>query len=142
MSCGRQASDAARSPQPAGSTQVLWGLGRAFSGGADVAWVTDELDRPERIARVLTARARWDLAGGATGMVAFGVLGWAAGLATAIVVSGAVMALLGLFVAARFTEDNFTPRASSVGARRCRSSGADSPSRAATTRSCSCSPRQ
>lgn len=90
-------------------TQVLWGLGWAFSTGADVAWVTDEFDQPDRIARVLTARARWDLLGGATGMVAVGVLGWAAGLATAIVVAGAAMALLGVFVAARFTEDNFTP---------------------------------
>jgi MFS family permease len=90
-------------------TQVLWGLGWAFSTGADVAWITDELDRPERIARVLTARARWDLLGGATGMVLFGALGWAAGLATAIVVSGTAMALLGLFVAARFGEDNFIP---------------------------------
>ena len=90
-------------------TQVLWGLGWAFSTGADVAWVTDELDRPDRIARVLTARARRELVGGATGLVAFGVLGWAAGLATAIVVSGAAMAVLGLFVAAKFAEDNFTP---------------------------------
>jgi MFS transporter, DHA3 family, tetracycline resistance protein len=90
-------------------TQVFWGLGWAFSTGADVAWVTDELDRPDRIARVLTARARWDLAGGASGMVAFGVLGWAFGLATAIVVTGAGMALLGLFVASRFGEGNFTP---------------------------------
>lgn len=90
-------------------TQVLWGLGWAFSTGADVAWVTDELDRPGVIARLLTARARWDLLGGATGMVAFGVLGWMSGLATAVVASGAAMALLGLFVAARFTEDNFIP---------------------------------
>jgi MFS family permease len=91
------------------ATQVLWGLGWAFSTGADVAWVTDELDRPGRIARVLTARARWDLLGGATGMVAFGVFGWAIGLARAIVVSGAAMALVGLFVVARFSEDNFVP---------------------------------
>ena len=90
-------------------TQVLWGLGWAFLTGADVAWVTDELDQPQRIARVLTASARWDLAGGATGMVAFGVLGWATSLATAIVVSGVAMAVLGLFVAARFTERNFIP---------------------------------
>ena len=48
-------------------TQVLWGLGWAFSGGADVAWLTDEVDRPDRIARVLTVRARRDLLGGATG---------------------------------------------------------------------------
>src|SRR5215217_6868044 len=90
-------------------TQVLWGLGWSFSSGADVAWVTDELDRPDRIARVLTARARWDLLGGVTGLVAFAVLGRAAGLATAIVVSGAAMAVLGLFVAVRFTEEKFVP---------------------------------
>src|SRR5256885_13166372 len=90
-------------------TQVLWGLGWAFLTGADVAWVTDELDQPQRIARVLTASARWDLAGGATGMVAFGVLGWATSLATAIVVSGVAMAVLGLFVAAQFPERNFIP---------------------------------
>jgi len=61
-------------------TQVLWALGWACSGGADVAWVTDELGRPGQIARVLAARA-----------------------------SGAAMALLGIFVAVRFPEDNFTP---------------------------------
>lgn len=90
-------------------TQVLWGLGWAFFNGADIAWVTDELDRPELIARVLTASSRWSLVGAATGMVVFGLLGWAAGLATAIVVSGVAMALLALFVATRFTEHNFTP---------------------------------
>ena len=87
-------------------TQVLWGLGWSFSTGADVAWVTDELDRPDRIARVLTVRARRDLLGQATGIVAFGALGWAVGLATAIVVSGVAMALLGVFVAVRFTESS------------------------------------
>jgi len=91
------------------ATQVLWGLGWAFSGGADVAWLSDELGRPDRVARVLAARARRDLAGGATGLVVFGALGWAAGLAAAIVVSGTAMALLGAFVAARFAEDNFVP---------------------------------
>ena len=91
-------------------TQVSWGLGWAFLIGADVAWITDELAQPHRIARVLTAGTRWGLVGGATGMVAFGVLGWATGLATAIVVSGVGMALLGLFVAMQFTERTFIPR--------------------------------
>jgi predicted MFS family arabinose efflux permease len=77
--------------------------------GADVAWITDELAQPQRTAQVLMASARWGLAGGAMGMVAFGVLGWATSLATAIVVSGVGMAVLGLFVAARFTERNFIP---------------------------------
>ncbi|MGP4101037.1 MFS transporter [Nonomuraea sp. KM90] len=116
-------------------TQVLWGLGWALSAGADVAWLTDELTGPDRaagrpagdparrpagrpagdpagpdgIARVLAAAARWELAGGAAGMVVFGVLGWAAGLWVAIVVSGAGVALAGLYVAARFTERGFTP---------------------------------
>jgi MFS family permease len=91
-------------------TQVLWGLGWALLIGADVAWITDELAQPQRIARVLTAGTSFGLVGGATGMVAFGVLGWATGLATAMVVSGVGMALLGLFVAAQFTERTFIPR--------------------------------
>jgi len=90
-------------------TQVLWGLGWGFSSGADVAWVTDEFDQTDRIDRVLTARARWELAGGATGMVGFGLLGWATSLAAAIVVSGMAMGLLGLGVAVWFREQNFTP---------------------------------
>src|SRR5690349_950358 len=76
-------------------TQVLWGLGWAFLIGADVAWITDELAQPKLIARVLTAGTSFGLVGGATGMVAFGVLAWATGLATAMVVSGVGMALLG-----------------------------------------------
>ena len=90
-------------------TQVLWGLGWAFSTGADVAWVTDESNRPSQIATVLTVRARWDLVGGAVGMVAFGLLGWAMGLGPAIVVSGSAMALVGVSVAINFTESNFVP---------------------------------
>jgi MFS family permease len=93
------------------ATQVLWGIGWGFSSGADVAWITDELGQPGRIARVLTARARWDSIGSAAGMAAFGALGWAAGLAAATVASGVGIALVGVFVAARFAEDNFTPAA-------------------------------
>ena len=91
-------------------TQVMWGLGWAFVIGADVAWITDELAQPHRIARVLTAGTSFGLVGGATGMVAFGVLAWATGLATAMAVSGVGMALLGLFVAAQFTERTFMLR--------------------------------
>jgi MFS family permease len=90
-------------------TQVLWGLGWAFLNGADVAWLNDELDAPDRIARVLTASARWELLGGAVGMVVFGALGWALSLAAAVVVAGAGMAVLGVFVALRFPERAVTP---------------------------------
>lgn len=58
---------------------------------------------------MLAARARWELTGGGTGVIAFGLLGWAVGLPAAIVASGAAIALLGVFVAVRFPEDNFTP---------------------------------
>src|SRR5919199_1386448 len=88
-------------------TQILWGLGWAFLNGADSAWLSDELNDPQRIARVLTASARWGLAGGASGMIALGLLAWATSLATAIVVSGVAMALLALCVTVRFKERNF-----------------------------------
>ncbi len=91
------------------ATQILWGLGWAFMSGADVAWVTDELDQPTRIARVLTARGRWEQIGAVTGMVGFGAFGWATGLATSIVVSGVAMVALAVFVLVRFTEHHFTP---------------------------------
>jgi len=89
--------------------QMLWGFGWTFSSGADVAWVTDELDDPLRIDRVLTARARWQQYGAAVGMVGFGVLAWRTDLSTAIVVAGSMMVLLGLYVVVRFTEHEFEP---------------------------------
>ncbi|MGA7669137.1 MAG: MFS transporter [Nitrolancea sp.] len=88
-------------------TQVLWGIGWGFSSGADVAWITDELDQPNRIDRVLTARARWELIGGAAGMVLFGLLAWATSLAFSTVSSGIAMALAGLYVVLTFSEDHF-----------------------------------
>ena len=90
-------------------TQMLWGLGWTFSSGAEVAWLTDELDQPDRVAGVLTAGARWQQVGATLGMVGFGSLAWATDLGTAIVASGLAMMMLGLFVAARFPERRFTP---------------------------------
>ena len=90
-------------------TQLFWGLGGTFLSGADVAWITDELDEPDRISTVLIRRARWDQVGAAGGVIGFGVLAWATDLATAVLVAGSGMILLGLFVALRFTERNFTP---------------------------------
>ena len=90
-------------------SQALAGLGWAFSSGADVAWVTDELDRPDVIDRVLAARARWDVLGAAAGLFAFGALAWLTDLGTSVVVSGVAMAGLGGLVAVRFPERRFTP---------------------------------
>lgn len=46
-------------------TQMLWGLSWTFASGADVAWVTDELDRPEKISGVLVRSGRAQLTGAA-----------------------------------------------------------------------------
>ncbi len=90
-------------------SQCLWGLGWAFSSGADVAWLTDELDRPDVIDRVLVAQARWDLIGTSIGIVSFGMLAWVSTLSTAIIVAGVAMVLLGLVAVARWPETGFTP---------------------------------
>lgn len=101
-------------------SQCLWGLGWAFSSGADVAWMTDELDRPDIIDRVLVAQARWDLLGTPIGILSFAALAWSTTLSTAIVSSGVAMVLLGLGVVARWPETGFVP---SVAGRRWRESG-------------------
>ena len=89
------------------ATQVLWALGWAFSGGADVAWLTDEFDGQGPIDPVLARSLRLQWVGGAIGMLAFGIFGWAISLPAAIVVSGAGMALLGIEVAVQFRERKF-----------------------------------
>ena len=73
-------------------TQVLWGLGWAFSGGADVAWLTDELAQPGRIARVLAARS---IVGGLALLVAAKT----AGMSATFIASGALIACVGALIA-------------------------------------------
>lgn len=94
------------------ATQMIWGLAWTFSSGADVAWLTDELDQPGRVGRVLTAAARWEQIGAATGLVAFGGLAGIAGLSSAVVAAGVAMLVLGVYVVARFSERRFAPRMS------------------------------
>jgi MFS family permease len=91
------------------ATQMLWGVGWTFVSGADVAWVTDELARPDRIAAVLTARARWEQLGAVGGLVGFGLLALAIGRGAAMVVAGVAMIVLGGYVVVRFTEHGFVP---------------------------------
>lgn len=91
------------------AAQVLWGVGWTFSSGADVAWITDELDGAAPIDRILTARARVQQYGAAIGMVVFGAVAWTTTLSAAIVAGGVGMLLLGAYVVVAFTEQHFTP---------------------------------
>ncbi|MGH2599639.1 MAG: MFS transporter [Dehalococcoidia bacterium] len=91
------------------ATQMLWGIAWTFASGADIAWATDELNRPERTAGLLAAQARWQQLGAASGMLGLGALAWATDRSAAMVTAGVMMALLGLYVVARFPERHFTP---------------------------------
>ncbi|HEV7720150.1 MAG TPA: hypothetical protein VGO60_02650 [Iamia sp.] len=88
--------------------QCLWGLGWALSSGADVAWITDELDDPDGIDGVLVAQARRELAGAVAGVAVAGVMAWATHREVVIVGAGVAMAAMGATVA-RWPETGFVP---------------------------------
>jgi MFS family permease len=83
---------------PVVATQMLWGLSWTLASGADVAWVTDELDEPARISVVLLQSGRAQLTGAAAGMMGVGALAWLTHRGTAMVLAGAAMLLLALYV--------------------------------------------
>jgi MFS family permease len=93
---------------PLVATQMLWGLSWTLASGADVAWITDELDEPARIAFVLIRSGRAQLTGAAAGIVSVGALGSLLQRSTAMIVSGAAMLLLGFYIVVRFREQRFT----------------------------------
>lgn len=95
--------------------QMLWGLAWTFSSGADVAWLSDELDQPDDTGRLLGRAAGWGQVGAAAGIILFGALAWLTSLSTAIVTAGAMMLGLGLYVVFGFTEHRFS-RSDIVGA--------------------------
>ncbi|MEU8231457.1 MFS transporter [Actinoplanes sp. NPDC048967] len=90
------------------ATQMLWGLSWTFASGADVAWISDELDDPLRVPAVLIRAEQAQLTGTVAGLAGLGGLAWLTGRTTAMVLAGAAMSLLGLYVAA-FPERRFVP---------------------------------
>jgi MFS family permease len=91
------------------ATQMLWGVSWTFASGAEVAWITDELDEPARISALLMRWGRAQLTGAAAGLVGFGALGSVLQRSTAMELAGAAMLLLGLYVVVRFREVRFVP---------------------------------
>jgi MFS family permease len=94
---------------PLVATQMLWGLAWTFASGADVAWITDELDEPARVSVVLMRSGRAQLTGAAAGIVGVGALASLMQRSTAMVLAGTAMLLLGLYVLFRFPEQRFIP---------------------------------
>jgi MFS family permease len=94
---------------PLVATQMLWGLSWTFASGADVAWISDELDEPARISLVLMRSGRAQLSGAVAGMVGIGGLAWLTQRSTAMVLAGIAMLLLGLYVVFGFRERRFVP---------------------------------
>ena len=92
-------------------SQVLWGFGWTFTSGADIAWITDEMDldgRRHEVDRLIATAAKWRLYGGVLGMVGFGLVGWLAGVDAGIIAAGCTFLLLAVFVAVTFPERGFT----------------------------------
>ncbi len=88
-------------------TQMLWGLSWTFSTGADVAWLTDELNQPNRTAVALADAAKWGQIGSAFGIAAFAGVAWMGSLSIAIIAAGLGMWVLGVWVAFTFPETRF-----------------------------------
>lgn len=88
-------------------TQMLWGLSWTFSTGADVAWLTDELNQPDKTAIALTDGAKWGQIGSAFGIAALAGIGWVYSLSFAMVLAGVAMWALGVWVAFTFSETGF-----------------------------------
>ncbi|MFF5083932.1 hypothetical protein ACFY36_43355 [Actinoplanes sp. NPDC000266] len=91
------------------ATQALWGLSWTFAGGADVAWISDELGDPAEVPPVLIRAERAQLTGTVAGLAGVGGLAWLIGRSPAMVIAGASMTLLGVYVGARFRERRFVP---------------------------------
>ncbi|GAA1042041.1 hypothetical protein GCM10009557_67160 [Virgisporangium ochraceum] len=98
-------------------TQMLWGLSWTFASGADVAWISDELDDPDRVPTVLLRAERAQLTGTVVGLLGIGALAWLTRRDTAIVLAGAAMLLLGGYVATAFRETRFVARRKRILAR-------------------------
>jgi MFS family permease len=94
---------------PLMATQMVWGLSWTFASGADVAWISDELDEPARVSAVLMRSEQAQLTGTVAGLVGIGGLAWLTQPSTAMVLAGAAMLLLGLYVVVGFGEYRFVP---------------------------------
>ena len=96
---------------------AIWGLGWTFCSGSYEAWITDEVG-VERVGSVFARGMRVSYVGSLVGMGASVVVAATFGLATAVIVGGALMIGLGAYGALALPEENFRPPPREAGARR------------------------
>ncbi len=88
-------------------TQVLWGIGYTFTSGATQAWLSDEIGE-ENANRAFLRGNQYDLAGALIGMLLAIPLGNMA-VNLPILVGGAAVASIGLFLLLFMPENGFKP---------------------------------
>ena len=97
-------------------TQIGWGLGWTLQSGADVAWVTDELQDQARVDRLLVTRAKVEVVAHAAG-VPLGVgLAALTTRSTAIVAASMALFVWGAMLIAIMPERNFHRTPGTAGA--------------------------
>jgi DHA3 family tetracycline resistance protein-like MFS transporter len=89
--------------------QVLWGFGYTFTSGATQAWLADEIGE-ERVGRAFLRGSQAGQIGGLLGIPISVALGTVA-ITLPIVLGGALMVLLAVFLAMAMPEAGFTPAA-------------------------------
>lgn len=99
------------------ATQALWAFGSTFRSGAETAWFTDEVGSLAVVDAVLPRRGRFEAAGSIVGVGATALLAAAAGLGTALVVVGVVLAAWALVLIRVMPETGFTRHPASVAER-------------------------
>jgi len=88
-------------------TQLLWGIGYTFTSGATQAWLSDEIGE-ENANRAFLRGNQYDLAGSLIGMLLAIPLGNIA-VNVPILVGGAAVASIGLFLLPFMPENGFKP---------------------------------
>ena len=89
---------------------VVWGIAYTFTSGATVAWLAGEMGEPDAhtLGDVMLRASRWrSSATVVAAPVAFGVAAWS--LRAPVLMAGAAMVLVGLWLALRMPEHGFEP---------------------------------
>lgn len=90
-------------------TQMLWGISWTFASGADIAWITDELDKPDVISNVLADSVKAQMLGAAIGIISLGIIAVFFNLVYTMLFSGIAILSLAFYILITFQEKKFIP---------------------------------